>query len=343
MKIAFLILDNMLVTSFFNAYELMYAARMKAKSERHPDVDQIKLYKLAYNVQPVNYESGISIQPDKSIQPSNGINADQDQCFEYYDMVFVPALWRNPRPVVKKNPYLVAWLKTQWEHGAVINATGSGVFLVAESGLLDQQAATTHWNYFDALVQDYPNINLKRQHFITSAGKLFCAASINAQTDLVLHHVHRFIGKSVSEHLSRHFSHEVRQPYDRLSFDQEKENAHPDEVILQAQLWLQNNLNKPQITVSPLAEYFGMSARNFNRRFRQATGITPLQYLQEQRYQEAKDLLKNSDLNIGEIAFRIGYLDVSYFTKQFKKRSGVTPKDWRNSVRAKLFEPSNRL
>ncbi len=333
MKIAYLVLENMLVTSFFNAYELMFAARMKAKSERDNHTASINLYKVANTLQPVEFASGISVQPDQDLQ-----NPD-----EYYDMIFVPALWRNPRPVVRNNPATVQWLRKQWEHGAVINATGSGVFLVAESGLLDNQAATTHWHYFDAFSKDYPAINLKRQHFITSAGKLFCAASINAQTDLVLHHVHRFIGKSASEHLSRHFSHEVRQPYDTLSFDQEKENAHPDEVILQAQLWLQNNLSKPQTTLAPLAKYFGMSTRNFSRRFSSATGTTALQYLQEQRHQEAKSLLKNSDLNISEIAFRVGYLDTSYFTKQFKKRSGVTPKEWRRSVRAKLFTLSNQL
>lgn len=326
MKIAYLILPSMLVTSFSNAFELMYAARMKALSSRLPIAKRISLNKVATSKASVSLNTGLSIHPEKDLDD------------ELYDMVFVPALWRNPRPLVAANLGVVEWLRRQWEHGAVINATGTGVCFVAESGLLDAKVATTHWHHFDAFAQDYPSVNLKRQHFITGAGKLFCAASINAQTDLVLHHVHRFIDKSVSEHLSRHFSHEVRQPYDRLSFEQEKQNALPDEAVLQAQLWIQNNLNKANLRLDGLAARVGMSQRNFARRFRQATGTTPLKYLQQQRYIEAQDLLKNSDLNIGEVAFRLGYLDVSYFSKLFRLHSGVTPTQWRSSVRGKLFD-----
>ena len=325
MKIAYLVLPNMLVTSFSNAFELLYAARMKARSERLDIASELQLHKVSASLEPINLHSGLSIQPERNLTG------------HYYDMVFIPALWRNPKPLVRSNPSIVRWVRDQWEHGAIINATGTGVCFVAESGLLDSKAATTHWHYFESFANDYPNVELKRQHFITSAGKLFCAASINAQTDLVLHHVHRFIGKGVSEHLSRHFSHEVRQPYDRLSFDQEKENSHPDEAILQSQLWMQNNVSKSPFHLADLANLMGMSERNFSRRFKQATGVTALQYLQDQRNQEAKDLLKNSNLSITEIAYRVGYQDVSYFTKQFKARSGATPKQWRSSVRAKLF------
>ncbi len=328
MKIAHIVLPHMLVTSFSNAYELMYASRMKALSDRLPIAKKIQLHRVSTAITPIEMNSGLIVMPD--------CNLDNAQ----YDMVFIPALWRSPAPLLRKNADLIQWLRYQWEHGAIINATGTGVCFVAESGLLDGKAATTHWHYFDTFARAYPNVNLKRQHFITSAGKLFCAASINAQTDLVLHHVQRFIGKDVSDHLSRHFSHEVRQPYDRLSFDQEKENAHPDEAILQSQLWLQNNINKNPFHLSDLSELLGMSERNFSRRFKFATGLTPLQYLQSQRHLEAQDLLKNSNLSIGEIAYRVGYQDLSYFSKRFKKFNGTTPRQWRKSLRAKLFNPT---
>ncbi len=324
-----------MVTSYSNAFELLFAAKAKALSERHPTAKDITLVKVATSMDAVQLNTGLSIEPDHAISINEMRHNLSSKAT--FDMVFVPALWRNPRPSVKNNPQIVAWLREQWEHGAIINATGTGVCFVAQSGLLDGRAATTHWHFFDTFAKDYPAVQLKRQHFITSAGKLFCAASINAQTDLVLHHVHRFIGSKVSDHLSRHFSHEVRQPYDRLSFDQEKHNAHPDETVLQAQLWLQNNLGKPSLKLEELVKILGMSQRNFNRRFQQATGVAPIKYLQQQRHKEAKDLLKNSNLNISEIAFRVGYLDVSYFSKQFKSFSGITPKQWRSTVRGKLF------
>jgi transcriptional regulator GlxA family with amidase domain len=129
----------------------------------------------------------------------------------------------------------------------------------------------------------------------------------------------------------------VRQPFDRLSLNAEENTNHPDEVVLQAQLWMQNHLNKTTVSMRKLAELFGMSQRNFGRRFKFATNMTPVQYLQNKRLDVAKELLQNSNLSIKEIAYRVGYIDVSYFTKLFKGFAFATPKEYRKTVRAKLF------
>jgi len=327
MRIAFVVTPNMLATSLTNAYELFYAADQAAKIRGESD-SQVELIKVAAAKQRIEMPSGLSISADAEISQ------------EVFDMVYLPALWRNPRPVVRNNKALVDWVRWQYEHGAIINSTGTGVCFIAETGLLNDKPATTHWHHFEQFAKDYPLVELKRQHFITEAGKIYCAASINALTDLTLHHVHRFYSKEISDHLSQHFSHEVRQPFDRLSFNQDQNSNHPDEMILQAQLWMQNHLNKAAISIRKLSELFGMSQRNFTRRFRSATNMTPLQYLQSQRLNEAKDLLKNSNLSITEIAYRVGYIDVSYFTKLFKQFTSITPKQYRISVRAKLFSGS---
>lgn len=286
---------------------------------------QAELVKVATAPERQEMRSGLSLLPDEIISKS------------VFDIVYIPALWRNPKPIVRNNSSVVDWLRWQYEHGAIINGTGTGVRFIAETGLLDERPATTHWYDFEGFAHDFPQIELKRQHFITSTGRLFCAASINAQTDLTLHHIHRVFSKEISDHLARHFSHEVRRPFDRLSFTQKDNSNHPDELILQSQLWMQNNLNKSDISMQNIADFFGMSSRNFSRRFRQATNLSPLQYLQNQRFEQARELLKSSNLSISEIAYRVGYADVSYFTKLFKKLSSTTPKDYRKSVRAKLF------
>lgn len=332
MRVAFVITPNMLVTSFTNAYELFFAANQTAKTHASNQDTDIELVKVAANIERMEFPSGLSTLPDEALSQ------------EVFDLIFLPAMWRNPRPVIKSNLAIVEWLRWQYEHGAIVNATGTGVCFVAEAGLLNEKPATTHWHYLEQFAKDYPLVELKRQHFITNAaGKIYCAASINAQTDLALHHVHRFYSKEISDHLSQHFSHEVRQPFDRLSFTQKDNTNHPDEVILQAQLWMQNHLNKAAISMHKLAELFGMSQRNFTRRFRSATNMTPIQYLQSQRLREAKELLQNSNLSIAEIAYRVGYIDVSYFTKLFKQFASITPKEYRTTVRAKLFSSRDNL
>ncbi len=326
MQIAFICLPNILATSLTNAYELFYIANEVSKKVDRRQAKAAKLNKLAEDLSPLILPSGLSFNADRTWDET-----------AVYDLVYVPALWRSPKPALKRYQSLVEWLQYQYENGAILNATGTGACFLAETGLLNQRPATTHWHYFDQFTLDYPNIQLKRQHFITQAGRLFCAASINAQTDLCLHHIHRFYGQQVASHLSQHFSHEVRQPFDRLNFDQAANTNHADEEILQSQLWLQSHLGDNQLNIKQLAQIFGMSSRNYNRRFQQATGQSPSQYLQGLRMTEARELLQNSNLTIGEISFRVGYLDGSHFSALFKRFNNVTPRQFRIAVRAKLF------
>lgn len=252
------------------------------------------------------------------------------------DLIYLPALWRNPRPTLEANQALQPWLQQQYENGAIISGVGTGCCFMAEAGLLDHKPATTHWYYFDQFQKRYPNVKLKRQHFITQAGNLYCAASINSLADLTIHFIQLFFNKAVAQHVERHFSHEIRRAYETVSYFEDDNINHSDEEILQTQLWIKNNLSKPMKT-RDIAQQFNMSTRNFDRRFKEATGKTPLRYIQDTRISTASDLLQSSNLSIGDIADKVGYSDVSYFTQLFRKKLHITPKEYRVTVRAKLF------
>ena len=252
------------------------------------------------------------------------------------DLIYLPALWRNPRPVLKKSAALQKWLQHHYEKGAIISGVGTGCCFMAEAGLLDNKPATTHWYYFDQFQKNYPLVQLKRQHFITQAGKLYCAASINSLADLTVHFIRYFFNDAVAQHVERHFSHEIRQAYETVSYFEDRNINHSDEDILQSQLWLKSNIGSP-VVFSRLARQFGMSTRSFNRRFKEATGASPTRYIQDIRMESARDLLQSSNLTIADIADRVGYNDVSYFTQLFRKKLGTTPGEYRMTVRAKLF------
>ena len=141
----------------------------------------------------------------------------------------------------------------------------------------------------------------------------------------------------MASHVERHFSHEIRKSYESSAFFEDAQKPHPDEDIIQIQIWLQGNFQRT-ILFPLLAEHFGMSARTLNRRFKNALNKTPLAYLQEIRINTARDLLKTSNLTVGEIADKVGYQDTSYFARLFKKHWATSPQDYRNTVRAKLFK-----
>jgi transcriptional regulator GlxA family with amidase domain len=99
---------------------------------------------------------------------------------------------------------------------------------------------------------------------------------------------------------------------------------------------LQDNYRQP-LNSQQLAAICGLTVRSFNRRFKAATERTPGQYLAQQRLRVAKELLRESNLAVAEIAYQVGYQDGSHFSRLFKKLLGQTPKQYRDTVRGKLF------
>lgn len=326
-RISFLLSENMLATSATLPMEMLLTAESAGGVARRRGSAKtlIELRTTGVAGAAVNTRAGMKWTPELTLEEA-----------EQSDIIYVPGLWRNPRPVVRRHPEVLQWLRRQHENGALISAVGTGVCYLAEAGLLDGKAATTHWHYFDQFHKDYPSVQLKRQYFITQAGTLYCAASVNSLADLTVHFIQRLYDKTIASHVERHFSHEIRRSYESSGYFEQARSRHPDEDIVQIQIWLQDNYSR-SIVLSEVAGRFGMSVRTLNRRFRAATGQTPLQYLQETRINHARGLLKTSNLSISEIADKIGYQDVGHFNALFKKQLTTTPAQYRATVRAKLF------
>lgn len=322
MRIAFVLCEQLLATSVALPAEMLRAAADLASARQRRGRPQIEFVATRAGSYPSR--SGLPLEAT-AITP--GI---------HYDLVYLPALWRNPQPVIRQHAELLPWLREQHAGGSLIGAAGTGVCFLAASGLLDQRPATTHWFYLDRFAALYPAVELKPQYLITRAGNLYCAASINALADLTVHFIRHFFGSSIAAHVERHFSHEARKSYDNVTYREDDSERHDDEDIIQVQLWLHQHLAQP-VQLAEVARQFGMSLRNFNRRFRAATGTTPLQYLQGLRIEAGRDLLGNSNLSIAEVAEKVGYQDSSHFTRLFREWLSVTPQDYRKSVRSKLF------
>lgn len=326
-QITFLLCEHMLATSSTLPMEMLFAANSAflRMNRQHGATLSLKLRTVARTTATVVTSSGLHWQPDYTLEQA-----------KENDIIYLPGLWRNPRPIIRRNSELLDWLREQYQNGALISAVGTGCCFLAEAGLLDGKAATTHWHYFDQFQRDYPKVHLKRQYFITQAGTLYCAASVNSLADLTVHFIHRLTGKTIASHVERHFSHEIRRSYESSGYFEQEQSRHPDEEIIQIQIWLQDNYYR-DISFTQVAERFGMSVRTLNRRFKAAVNQSPLQFLQEIRINTARDLLKTSNLSINEIADKVGYQDSGYFTTLFKKQLSTTPNAYRATVRAKLF------
>lgn len=335
LSVVFILCENMLSTSLslpleqLRAAEALAQSNLSLKKRRQPGHPALKVTLASLSGEPIRSYTGLMLTPDQAIQDVREA-----------DIVYLPALWRNPKPILQKNRELMPWLRQQYRRGSIIAGVGTGCCFMAEAGLLDNKIATTHWHFFEQFQRWYPNIQLKREYFITQAGNLFCTGSVNSLADLTIHFIQQYFSRTIASHVERHFFHEIRRAYESPESYLESTKTHADEDIIQAQNWL-NDHQETTINLAEVAQTFGMSVRNFNRRFKDAAGITPLKYLQSSRMETAKDLLKTTNLSIDEIMLKVGYHDTAHFSSLFKKHHDTTPGQYRTTVRAKLFSLEN--
>lgn len=255
---------------------------------------------------------------------------------KHTDLLILPSLWRNPVSVLKKYRRLFPWLRQMAAQKTRLCAVGTSSYFLAEAGLLEGKPATTHWYYCDQFSERYPNVALKPQYLITQADNLYCVGSVNSIADLMVHFIQQFYGHTIARQVEAQFSPEIRRPFEEHAYADPVSHPHQDETIIEAQEWLREH-HQESVNFAALASALDLSVRSFNRRFKQAVGMTAGDYLQNQRLHTARQLLRTSNLSINEVALQAGYQDSSYFCARFKKVMGQTPLAYRKSVRGKLF------
>jgi transcriptional regulator GlxA family with amidase domain len=230
--------------------------------------------------------------------------------------------------VLNSQGEVIDWLKSMYRQGTHIATICSGVFVLAETGLLDGKTATTHWGFAERFRRSYPQIELKLERLITDETDLFCSGGYNAGIDLSLYLVEKYCGHEVALQSSKSMISDIgrttQAPYCMFQFRKD----HKDDQILPVQEWIEKNFDK-NFNYDHLARKSGMSRRTLERRFKNATGETPLSYQQNIRVEIAKRLLENESQSFDEITYQVGYEDSSTFRKVFSKQTGLVPTEYR--------------
>lgn len=250
-------------------------------------------------------------------------------------MAFGPFVGGGPAHFLQKfdslkpaiQPLLPA-LRRQHERGAFIASVCAGGFVLAESGLLDGRVATTHWALVDAFRQRYPSVDLQGNEVLTEQDRLLCAGAVTSYFNLALRLVEKFAGASLAAATAKVLlidTNRISQAsYKTLTVQDQQ--PHSDQLIARAQHWMENHLQK-NFRLADLARHLAVSERTVNRRFKQATGNTPLGYLQSLRIDIAKRLLETTILHVSVISERVGYGDLSTFRRLFKRETGLSPRE----------------
>jgi transcriptional regulator GlxA family with amidase domain len=244
------------------------------------------------------------------------------------DLVVVPSLGLDVEGGLVRFARVVPWLRRAHARGAELAGICTGVALLAETGLLDGRPATTHWALAERYRARWPRVDWQEDRFVTQAGRVFCAGGVYAALDLSLHLVERHAGYDVAMQTARALLVETRRTAQSGFSVPARRTDHGDAQIAAAQEWMREHLREA-LPVDALARRSGMSPRSFARRFRQATGETPLAYLHGLRVEAAKHLLESGAHSLPQIAEAVGYEDVAFFRALFRRRTGVAPAVWR--------------
>ncbi|MBL4796148.1 MAG: helix-turn-helix domain-containing protein [Oleispira sp.] len=249
------------------------------------------------------------------------------------DLLLVPSIGGDMEKVLQDNQAVLPLLRYHHQRGVDIAGNCSGTFFLAEAGLLDGKVATTYWGYKELFKQRYPNVKLKSEQLITEADAIYCSGGGMAWLDLILFMIERFCGHEVAREAARSYVIDIDRNNPSSSYSTVRgKKYHQDVDILSIQDWMENHFQE-DVNQIGLAEQCNLSLRTFKRRFKCATGETPLQYLQSLRIEAAKKLLVTSLMAIEDVTHQVGYEDLSSFTKLFKKHAGVTPAIYRNKFK----------
>ncbi|MFO8142833.1 MAG: helix-turn-helix domain-containing protein [Marinobacter sp.] len=274
--------------------------------------------------EPCRCINGLTLLADGSWQEVEGFGVD--------DLVIIPTIGAPIDQTLAGNSDLIRWLgqfQDAGDGGVRVASNCTGAFLLAAAGLLDGREATTHWGFSNLFREQFPAVNLQPEKLVTVDGPVACAGGGMAWWDLGVYLVERFAGPQVARELAKAFVIDAgrtsQAPYSAL----QTRRYHSDCPILQLQDWLDAHFHQP-VTLRSLAALSGLTERSLIRRFKGATGDTPTGYLQTLRIEAARQHLENSRVPVEEITRRIGYEDVSSFSRLFRKHTGMAPGVYRS-------------
>ncbi len=249
------------------------------------------------------------------------------------DTVIVPA-WGDADQ--QPPQALLHALRTVHARGGRIVGLCLGTFVLAEAGLLNGRAATTHWAWADEFERNYPQVLLNRNALYIDHGDILTSAGTAAAIDCCLHIVRSDHGVEIANRVARRL---VVAPHRDGGQAQYIEKPLPALVgadqLDTAIAWAIQHLDEP-LSLEKLATHAGMSLRSFTRHFRKKTGSTFTQWLLNHRLAAAQHLLETGSCSIDHVAEMAGFGSTVSLRQHFTRAFSISPSNYRRQFKSKL-------
>ncbi len=245
------------------------------------------------------------------------------------DLLIIPPTFGDTLRGIEANADAIPCFKRLHANGASLASLCIGAFLLAETGLLDGKKCSTHWAHINEFRERYPNIEVEDGAIITEYDNIYSSGGASSLWNLILYLIEKFADRQTAVMISKYFALDIgRDSQSQFAIFRGQRN-HGDAEIEKVQDHIEKHYDD-KITIETLASLINTGRRTFERRFKEATNNTSIEYIQRVRIEAAKKKFEASRKNVSEIMFDVGYTDTKSFRDIFKKITGLTPIEYRN-------------
>ncbi len=288
---------------------------------RTPQASPFRPLVVSRDGQPLTAANGVRITPDASLA-----DCSRPDVICVTDLMVAPG---DPLPA--DHAPEIAWMRAAWEQGATLTSSCSGALMLAATGLLDDEEGTSHWAYCDHLARAHPRTRWHADRGLVAAGpggRLLMAGSGMAWHMLALALIARFASPEDAMQVARIHLLNLNDTSPLAYASLARGSRADDPLVARCQLWAADHY-AVESPVTQMVALSGLPERTFKRRFVQATGLSPLEYVHTLRLEEAKHLLETTALPVEAVAVGVGYQDASFFSRLFRRRVALTPAQYR--------------
>lgn len=245
------------------------------------------------------------------------------------DLLFIPPTYGDTARGIEANSEAIPYFRKLHAQGTSLASLCIGAFLLAETGLLNGKKCSTHWAYISEFRARYPEVEVEDGAVITEYDTIYSSGGASSLWNLVLYLIEKYSDRETAVMISKYFALDIgRDSQSQFAIFRGQRN-HQDEDIQKVQDFIETHFDE-KITIESLAGLIHTGRRTFERRFKEATNNTPIEYQQRVRIEAAKKSFEATRKNVSEIMFDVGYTDTKAFRDVFKKVTGLTPIDYRN-------------
>jgi transcriptional regulator GlxA family with amidase domain len=253
------------------------------------------------------------------------------------DLLIIPPAFGDTGKGIRDNAEAIPYFKKLYENGASLASLCIGAFLLAETGLLNGKKCSTHWAHISEFREKYPEVEVEDGAIITEHDNIYSSGGASSLWNLILYMIEKFSDRETAVMISKYFALDIGRDSQSQFAIFRGQRTHDDAEIKTVQDYIEQHY-EDKMTIDTLAGLINTGRRTFERRFKDATNNTPLEYIQRVRIEAAKLFFEASRKNVSEIMLDVGYTDTKAFRDIFKKITGLTPIEYRNKFAKVAYE-----